>query len=153
MWNFNKSVTLSLIACFLVGLVLVFLLFSAPYLLVEYFMGFRNMSLGIATGLTTVICYCFYPSAIFAFGAIYSLIKLLFNLKKGDIFIRKNSNYLRIISWCCIAVFFITLAGGFFYYPLFFVSVAAGFVGLILRVVKNVMHSAVIIREENDLVV
>ena len=37
--------------------------------------------------------------------------------------------------------------------PFLMVAVAAGFVGLMLRVVKNVMQAAVEIREENELTI
>ena len=44
-------------------------------------------------------------------------------------------------------------SGGVFYLPFCFIAVAAGFVGLMLRIVKNVMQSAVEIREENELTI
>jgi len=47
----------------------------------------------------------------------------------------------------------ITLIAGVFYIPYSFVAVAAGFVGLMLRVVKNVMENAVQLKEENELTI
>jgi hypothetical protein len=69
------------------------------------------------------------------------------------IFIPPNVKYLRRISWCCIVVSLITLAAGVLYIPYVFVSVAAGFMGLMLRVVKNVMENAVQLKEENELTI
>jgi hypothetical protein len=40
-----------------------------------------------------------------------------------------------------------------FYIPFLFVAIAAAFVGLMLRVVKNVMQNAVEISEENELTI
>ena len=37
--------------------------------------------------------------------------------------------------------------------PFMFVALAGGFVGMLLRVLKNVMQSAVELREENDLTI
>ncbi|MBR2937453.1 MAG: DUF2975 domain-containing protein [Oscillospiraceae bacterium] len=52
-----------------------------------------------------------------------------------------------------MAVSAITLFAGILYIPYLFVSVAAGFVGLMLRVVKNVMENAVQLKEENELTI
>ena len=81
------------------------------------------------------------------------IVKLLFNIKKDKIFIAANTKYLRRISWCCFAVAFITLVGGIFYIPFSCIAIAAAFVGLMLRVVKNVMQNAVEIKTENELTI
>ena len=88
-----------------------------------------------------------------AYIALYSLLKLLFNIKKDRIFISQNVTYLRIISWCCFAVAVVTLVGGIHYIPYLVIAVAAAFVGLMLRVVKNVMQNAVEINQENELTI
>ena len=91
--------------------------------------------------------------AIFGFITLYSLIRLLFNIKKQEIFINKNVTYLRMISWCCFAVSLITLIAGVFYIPYCFIAIASAFIGLMLRVVKNVMQNAVEIKNENELTI
>ena len=103
--------------------------------------------------MLTLFCACFYPCAVFAYLTLYSLLRLLFHIKKDEIFISANVQYLRCISWCCFAVAAITLIGGVFYIPFSVVAVAAAFVGLMLRVVKNVMENAVAIKEENELTI
>jgi len=80
-------------------------------------------------------------------------LKLLFNIKKDKIFISENVKYLRVISWCCFAVALITFVAGIFYIPFLLVAAAAAFVGLMLRIVKNVMQNAVEINEENELTI
>ena len=47
----------------------------------------------------------------------------------------------------------ITLIGGCIYIPFMVVAVAAAFMGLMLRVVKNVMQNAVEIKAENELTI
>ena len=47
----------------------------------------------------------------------------------------------------------ITSASGYFYMPLLIIAFATFLVGTLLRVVKNVMQSAVELREENDLTI
>ena len=60
---------------------------------------------------------------------------------------------LRAVSLLCLGVGILTFAGGFFYQPLFFVTLAALFLTLVVRVVKNVMHKAVEMKDELDLTV
>jgi len=114
--------------------------------------GFAENS-GILLYQQKLFACCFYPCSVFAYVTLYSLIRLLLNIKKGIIFITPNVRYLRRISWCCLAVAVITLIAGVFYIPYSFVAVAAGFVGLMLRVVKNVMENAVQLKEENELTI
>ena len=154
MWNKDKSLMLSIVFCFIIAVVLTAALFFGPWAVNLWFSAYRGFAeLSTIKHLMTLFVCCFYPSAVFAYIALYCLIKLLFNIKKQEIFINKNVKYLRLISWCCFAVAFITIVGGWFYYPLAIIAIAAGFMGLILRVVKNVMYSAKMLREENDLTI
>ena len=57
---------------------------------------------------------------------------------------------LRIISWCCFIIGSITFVGCFFYMPFMFIAAAGGLLGLLLRVLKNLMQSAVEIADENE---
>ena len=81
------------------------------------------------------------------------MLRLLRRIRGGEVFTDKSVAHLRGVSWCCV------LAGGLFvllglYFPLSFaVAFVAVFVGLCLRVVKNVLEEAVVIKSENDLTV
>lgn len=105
------------------------------------------------TRIFRIVVTSFYLCAPFAAAALYMLIRLLKNLLDDRVFIHTNVVYLRGISWCCYAVFLVTFAGGFLYVPLFIIAFATGVVGTLLRVVKNVMHAAEELREENDLTI
>ncbi len=155
MWNSKKSVTLSIVVCWVVVVILTVCVFFGPWIVESWFAKYRGWDAG-STGMLQVSCLfkmAFYPCAVFAYVTLYSLIRLLFNIQKEEIFIHKNVTYLRRISWCCFAVALITLVSGVFYLPYMMVAVAAAFVGLMLRVVKNVLQSAVEIREENELTI
>lgn len=154
MWNRKNSVILSIVICFIIAAVITVGLFLGPWAVETWFTTYRgwNGSFQIYDAVT-LFKFAFYPSAVFAYITLYSLIRLLFNIKDEQIFIDANVKYLRRISWGCIAVSFITLISGFFYIPYFFIAVAAGFVGLMLRIVKNAFQSAVALREENDLTI
>lgn len=155
MWNRKRSVALSLAVCFLVCIILTVFLFAGPWVVKMWFILYRGWSENseAMTRMLTLFKACFYPCAALGFATLYALIRLLMNIKKDAIFITPNVKYLRCISWCCFAVCLITLISGVLYIPYLFVSVAAGFVGLMLRVVKNVMENAVQLKEENELTI
>ncbi len=155
MWNRKRSVALSIAVCFIFVAILTAGLFLGPLAVKMWFTVYRGWSENGNTTKDMLMLFsaCFYPSAIFAYITLYSLLKLLFNIKKDEIFINQNVKYLRRISWCCFAVAIITLIGGVFYIPFCCISVAAAFVGLMLRVVKNVMQNAVEIKTENELTI
>ncbi len=94
-----------------------------------------------------ITLYCAVPAAVVA---LICLDKLLNNIIKCQPFINQNVKLLRIISYCCFAealvfVYFAALK------PFaIIVIIACAFMGLILRVIKNVFEHAVAIREEND---
>ena len=155
MWNKEKSVTLSIVVCFIFFVVLTVGLFLGPWIVRMWFTVYRgwNSNSAAIEKMLTLFKVCFYPCAVFAYITLYSLIRLLFNIRKQEIFITQNVKYLRRISWCCFIVAFITLVGGFFYVPFSFIAIAAAFIGLMLRVVKNVMQSAVELKTENELTI
>ncbi len=155
MWNYKKSVKLSLFVCWFLSALLAVMLVAGPWIFELYMTGYRGFQ---ANGealerIKTTFGVCFYPSAVFAGMILYCLIKLLNNIKSENIFIEQNGKLLRIVSWCCFVIGAITFIGGFFYMPFMFVALAGGFVGMMLRVLKNVMQCAVEIREENDLTI
>ena len=155
MWNRRRSVKLSLWVCYAVCALLIAALFKGPWVVKVWFYSYRGWDYNgePLARMLTLFKVCFYPCACLGFVTLYSLIRLLLNIKKDDIFIPANVKYLRRISWCCIVVSFVTLAAGVLYIPYLFVSVAAGFMGLMLRVVKNVMENAVQLKEENELTI
>ena len=155
MWNRKRSEILSIIVCFVCVAVLTAGLFLGPWAVKLWFTVYRGWDAAgeAMQDMLTLFSACFYPCAVLAYITLYGLLRLLFNIKKDAIFIEKNVSYLRRIAWCCFGVAAITLAGGVFYLPFLFVAVAAGFVGLMLRVVKNVMESAVQIKAENELTI
>ncbi len=152
----NKtSVKISIGVCFALLVILLILFVLGNALFELYMTAYRGFS---ATGealamLKRVFGFCFYPSGIFALVILFSLLKLLFNIKEEKIFIKQNTTCLRTVSWCCFAIAVITFIGAFFYMPFMFVAFAGGFTGMLLRVLKNVMQSAVELREESDLTI
>lgn len=155
MWKAKHSVTLSLIVCGILSTALLAIVFFGPKLFTLYLTAFRGWKPNTESirYMGKVFAFCFYPCSGFAAIILGSLILLLLNIKIGRVFIGQNVALLKIISWCCFIIAAITLAGAFFYMPFGFVALAGAFVGMLLRVLKNIMQSAVELREENDLTI
>ena len=145
MWTPGKSALLSLICTKIMILLMIGFIFTAPSL-VDRYVVYTMKDSGIVTSLLVTLYFC----AAFGLLALLCLDRLLSNIKKNQVFIKGNVKYLRILSWCCFAVSIILFFSGFYYLLFLMIAVAAGFFGLILRVVKNVIEQAVVIKNEND---
>jgi len=147
MWNSNKSLKLSAIFTKVVMMLVIVFAFSLPMLLAktipDEFLIIDSDEIGYMLPVV-------YISCVLAFIALFSLNQLLSNIKKEMVFIKKNVQILRRISWCCLIVALLFLLGSLFSVVFLLMSLMAGFVGLILRVVKNVFQTAVEIKAEND---
>ncbi len=151
----KKLVNFSIAVIILVSTVLLILLLFGTKIFEFYMVAYRGFApAGEALKmLKWVFGLCFYSSAAFAAAILYSLYRLLTNIKKNEFFIDKNVKCLRVVAWCCFIIALITFAGGMFYMPFLFISAAGIFVGVLLSVLKNVMQSAVLLREDNDLTI
>ena len=147
MWNSMKSVQLSLICTKIVIAFIVVCAVALPFMLERYLaIMVIPMNLTDLHPFMVILYLCCVP----AMTALICLHMLLGNIKKEEIFIPKNVNLLRLISWCCFLAALIMMFAFRFYIVFGFVAVAIGFIGLILRVVKNVIEEAMIIKNEND---
>lgn len=91
-----------------------------------------------------------YLAYIPGFVMMFSLDRLLSNIRKKQVFTEQNIKYLRIASWCCFIASICFLVLGF-WRPLSFLIFFAGvFLGLVIRVIKNTFTEALALREEND---
>lgn len=81
------------------------------------------------------------------------LFALLLRVKNGNVFSETSVALIRGVSWCCMALCGVFVLLGIYFHIAFIVAFAALFLGLCLRVVKNVIEQATIIKSENDLTV
>lgn len=155
MINNKNSITISICVCYFLSVVLVGIALTGPWLFKLYLTSYRGFVPDGAAleHIMLTTCICFYSCAAFAAAILISLLKMLYNIKKEQVFIMQNVNCLKIVSWSCFTIAAITFVGGFFYMPIAAIAAAAIFVGILLRVLKNVMQSAVELREENDLTI
>lgn len=146
MWNGKKSVILSKLCILVFSSILIFVVVSAPWL-THWFVGFSRANLLRAEPFFLATIYAgFFPAAYL----LYSMFSLLQRIETEQVFVRENVELLRKISWSCFLGAAISLVSLFYYFPWVFVAVAAAFMGLIVRVVKNVVAKAIELQEEID---
>lgn len=80
-------------------------------------------------------------------------IRLLLRVRKGDVFTGKSVSLIRGISWCCILLCLAFALLGIYFQLALIMAFLALFLGICLRVVKNVIEEATLIKSENDLTV
>ena len=119
------------------------------YWAVSWFIHLRNMNWQKGTGFMVTIYLC----SVFAWLLLYGLWKLLGNMKSGRVFVEENVKRLRMVGWCCVGAALICLASCVYYLPFLFVSAAAAFMALIVRIVKNVFQQANAMKSELDFTV
>jgi len=145
MWNSNKSlIATSICTKVTIGIVVTIIL-TAP-LLVKGYVSYASKDPYVIRPLVATVYACAVPGL----AAMIALNRLLKNIRKKEVFTEKNVKLLRLLSWCSFVVSGILFASGFYYLMFLLIAFAAAFFGLILRVVKNVIEQAVVIKNEND---
>jgi len=146
MWNDKKSIWLSQVCIFVFSAVTLLTVIFANNI-VAWLVDFSRADLlGQEVNFLVTIYAGFIPAALM----LYSLYALLRQISLGKIFIQINVSYLRRISWCCMLGGIISLISTFYYFPWFVVALAASFMGLIVRVIKNMVAYGVNLQNESD---
>ena len=102
---------------------------------------------------TVLLIICLYVCNVPGFVLLWCMDKLLRNLRQGKVFEDDNVRLLKKISICCFVVSVISLSLCSRIYSLGIVALMTAFMGLIVRIVKNVFSSAIAMRSELDLTV
>lgn len=150
--NGKLSTTISLILTILLFVSLVFLTYWLPDVvqsMIDMNDNFGNRANISEQGRLFVLIDTYVMVAI-AFAAVVLLFFLLRTVLKGQVFGKTTTRLLSFISLCCFVegILFLLLIA---YFQLAFgVAIAAFFLGLCLRVVKNVIDEATRIKSEND---
>jgi len=146
MWSGAKSIRLSKVFVILFLMILLVTVFLGPWI-VKWFFVFSRAEL---EGLEPHFLATIYVGSIPAFVLLICLYRLIRRIEADEVFIAPNVNSLRYISWSCFSGALICVISVFYYDPWIFVAVAAAFMGLIVRVVKNVFSQAVELKNESD---
>ncbi len=104
------------------------------------------------TGMRYVLSLliCLYLCSVPAYILLVSLYKLLNNMEKDHVFVQENVVLLRRVSWCCVAAALVCLLFISTWLSLVVISLAAAFMALIVRVIKNVFVRAINMKAELD---
>ena len=135
LWNKDRSILLSL-GCVVVFALCLLALDICAYWLAGWFMGRRPAA------FQAYFMASIYLGSVFGWIFLCQLWRLLNNLRRGELFTAGNVKRMRAASWCCFAAAGLCLLSAAYYLPFVFVAVAAAFVGLIVRIVKNAFQQA-----------
>ena len=145
-WNKDKSLWLSKICIKLFTIIMIVVAVFAP----KIFSALIEIRVAYLGGTLPYFLISTYTLCVPATLALSGLWRLLDNIDKGEVFIENNVRILRMLSWRCIFAGGICLVSAVYYLPFIIIAAAAGFVGLLLRIVKNVFARAVEIKQDND---
>ena len=143
MWNDRKSLILSKVCVVLFMVMLVICAVLAPG-------GFGIVFRSVPDSRKPLFLLTVYLGCIPAAALLGLLYSILHRLGTGQVFVGINARCLRYISWCCFAGAIISLVSSFYWIAWLAVSVAAAFMGLIVRVVKNILAKAISLQDEAD---
>jgi len=85
--------------------------------------------------------------------ALVLLLRLLYGISHDQVFTLDNVKRLRLISYCGFAIALICLLAGILIHALIawtLIALVAAFLGLIMRVIKNVIDAARLLKEDSD---
>ena len=150
-WDDAKSITLTKFCVLLLAAASAALTLGGPWLLTWITHTYHRELLQSTAGITTLWGLSYLCAAL-AFGMLYNLYRFLQRLEHARVFVAQNVTALRRISWCCAGAAAICLPGGLALQLPFALAlgVAAGFMALLVRVIKNAFAEAVRMKNELD---
>ena len=149
MWNDSRSLLLSKICTILFMVFLITCLISAP-MLVSLFL---KTSYTAHNAGSTLFLLTIYVGSVPAAALLVLLYRLLQRIGSGRVFVIENAACLRYISWCCFIGAAISLISTLYYAPWIALGIAAAFMGLVIRVIKNVFAEAIALQDDSDLTI
>ena len=144
MWSRRQSLVLSKVCVGLLVAADFVMMCTSPWIL-EWLFGYSQNA---STRFIVFFYLTIYIGGLAAALLLYQLFRLLMNIGRGDVFIEQNVVRLRSISWLCGLGAVLGAASAFYYLPWAALAVAAAFMCVIVRVIKNIMAEAVEMRQE-----
>lgn len=137
MWNHSKSLLLTVWWMRITVIAWCVLAFCVPLL---FWLKWITVKL-------LLLFYVLFIPMLLVFRELY---RMLHNIQQGIVFSEKNTASLRLISWACFFVAVFLLVAAIQWPILLVVSGVIGFLGLFVRVIKNMLTEAILIKEENE---
>jgi len=146
MWNDNKSLVLSKVCVIVFMALLIATAILTPNLVSRLiFMSSNARQAGATLFFVTI-----YLGSIPAAALLVSMYMLLRRISAGDVFVSESVSSLRFISWCFFVGALIGTASAIYYLPWLPVGIAAAFMCIVVRVIKNVIAKAVSLQDDAD---
>ena len=147
-WSKNSSIALSR-ACVVLFMILLAALDIGCYWAVGWFVRLRLMNRDFIFLMMATIYLC----SGFGWVLLVRLWQLLQNIRAQLVFDARNVRLLRQVSWCCVGAGAVCLVSCLYYLPFIAIAIAAGFMTLIVRIVKNIFQQAIDMKSELDLTI
>ena len=150
-WNDHKSIVLTRFATLAAAIGCVVLVLCGPHI-VSWVLDTHALQQAHGPKLGYFLLALGYCSAALALWMLYNLYQFLARIEKEEVFIPANVLALRRISWCCTWAAVLCLpVGAVLGLPFIFsLGIAAAFMALIVRVIKNAFAQAVKMKDELD---
>lgn len=154
LWNKDKSIVLSRALLLLFAAALVLLDLACLYACWSH--RYLALRLNAFFSREKVLSFtaCAWLCSVPGFWLLFSMNHMLKNMQSGSVFTPENVKLPRTVSYCRFAAALICMIFAMAeIISLSAIAIAAGFVGLIVRIVKNVFEQAIAMKDELDFTV
>lgn len=151
----KSSINLSLVIAtiLLVGcIVTAFILPTVTNILIDTPDNIGDRASITDAGRTFVHIVAYLLLSVVTFADVLAVL-LLLRVRKGEVFTPQSVALIRYISWCCVMLCVSFALLGVYFQLALIMAFLALFLGVCMRVVKNVIEEATFIKGENDLTV
>ena len=145
-WTPSRSIVLSRICVGLCALVYLAVVIGCPFAVEGYIAISASQAEGNEMWFMISVYLCAVPVGVI----LWKLGRLIKNIGDLNLFTGENISCLRWISWMCFAVAAIALVSAAYYIFWAIIGCCMAFMGLLIRVIKNVFERARETKEEND---
>ena len=155
LWNSKRSIILTKLCILALMVISIIMMFCGRYLISRFLSITGGAKITISKELSLyIITFISYILGIIAQVTLFCMLKFVTNLEKDLVFIPQNIKWLRFISFGCLSAGLLLIIVTVVYHKLYLIfSLAALFMMLIVRVIKNAFEQAVKMKEELDLTI
>lgn len=151
----KKSIILTKFCIIALMLISLIMMCFGNYLIARFLTMTGGARINISKELSFyIITFISYVLGIIALCTLFCMFRLVSNLEKDEVFTAENIKWLRYISFGCLAAGALLIIITVVYDKYFLVlTLAALFMMLIVRVIKNAFEQALAMKEELDLTI
>ena len=155
LWNRKRSIILTKFCILALMLTSVIMMFCGKYLISRFLTLTGGAKINISNEFSFyIITFISYILGIIALLTLFCMLRFIVNLENDLVFVPQNIKWLRFISYGCLSAGLLLMITTVVYHKLFLVlSLAALFMMLIVRVIKNAFEQAIEMKEELDLTI